>query len=254
MSADIQRVGLVSCVKQKRDHAAPAAELYTSPLFRGARAAVERSCDRWFILSAEHHLVRPDDEIAPYDRTLNNASVDERRRWSRSVLDQLHQEMGELDGTTFEIHAGRDYYDWGLAEGLRTAGAIVTLPLEGLTLGQRLRYYSQADAEPAGANSQSVPSSSPAGGRPSTTRRGASKFEGLADHLADLERARWTATFAELEDMLGHSLPASAERHRAWWANTVRGHSHARAWLDAGFVVEHVDLGGGRVVFARKRP
>jgi hypothetical protein len=37
------RVGLIACVKSKQDAAAPAADLYTSALFRGGRAAVERT-------------------------------------------------------------------------------------------------------------------------------------------------------------------------------------------------------------------
>jgi len=41
------RIGLVGCVKQKALVAAPAAELYVSPLFRARRTDVERSCDRW---------------------------------------------------------------------------------------------------------------------------------------------------------------------------------------------------------------
>ncbi|HWO69164.1 MAG TPA: hypothetical protein VNP94_00195, partial [Actinomycetota bacterium] len=45
------RIGLVGCVKSKRARPAPARDLYTSPLFRGARRFVERSCDRWFVLS-----------------------------------------------------------------------------------------------------------------------------------------------------------------------------------------------------------
>jgi hypothetical protein len=47
------RIGLVGCVKSKRSQAAPARELYSSPLFRGRRDWVERTCDRWFVLSAK---------------------------------------------------------------------------------------------------------------------------------------------------------------------------------------------------------
>jgi hypothetical protein len=64
------RVGLVGCVKSKQSQAAPARELYVSPLFRGRRAWVERTCDRWFILSAKHGLVEPDRVLAPYDEIL----------------------------------------------------------------------------------------------------------------------------------------------------------------------------------------
>jgi hypothetical protein len=131
-------------VKSKRATAEPAAELYTSPLFRGARAAVESSCDRWYILSALHGLVSPDGVLEPYEKTLTTASVTERREWTDRVLVQLVQTVGpDLQGKTFEIHAGRAYEGFGLSHGLRSAGAVVNLPLEGLTQGERLGWYKQ---------------------------------------------------------------------------------------------------------------
>jgi hypothetical protein len=135
------KIGLVSCVKSKLPHAAPASDLYTSALFRGARCSVERSCDRWFILSAEHGLVSPDEVLEPYEKTLTTASPNERRRWSRRVLDELRQALGDVRGHTFEIHAGAAYANFGLTDGLEQAGGVVDLPLEGLGLGKRLAYY-----------------------------------------------------------------------------------------------------------------
>lgn len=61
------KVGLVGCVKSKRGTAAPARDLYTSALFRGRRRYVELTCDRWFILSARHGLVEPEEILEPYD-------------------------------------------------------------------------------------------------------------------------------------------------------------------------------------------
>jgi hypothetical protein len=138
------RVGLVSCVKSKLQHQAPARDLYTSALFRGARCSVERSCHRWFILSAEHGLVIPDEVLEPYEKTLTKASPNERRRWSRRVLDELRHALGDLGGHTFEIHAGAAYANFGLTDGLKQSGGIVELPLEGLGLGKRLAYYKRA--------------------------------------------------------------------------------------------------------------
>jgi hypothetical protein len=77
---------LVSCVKSKLPHAAPARSLYTSTWFRKTKGIVERSGARWFILSALYGLVAPDAEIAPYDYTLNALGVAERRDWANKVL------------------------------------------------------------------------------------------------------------------------------------------------------------------------
>jgi hypothetical protein len=64
------RVGLVGCVKSKLAAPAPASELYTSPLSRGRRAAVEVSCDSWYVLSPLHGLVPPARVLEPYDLAL----------------------------------------------------------------------------------------------------------------------------------------------------------------------------------------
>ena len=136
-----RHVGLVGCVSQKAAGPRPARDLYTSALFRGRRGYVERACDRWWILSALHGLVDPDAVLAPYDVTLTRASVAQRRAWSARVLSQL-REMGDLGaGDVVEIHAGADYRDYGLVEGLRAQGVAVVVPTEGLRLGEQLRFY-----------------------------------------------------------------------------------------------------------------
>jgi hypothetical protein len=133
-------------VKSKLGHAAPAKELYVSPLFRGRRAFVERTCHRWFILSAEHGLVHPDQVLAPYDRTLTNASVAERRAWSRRVADALERELSSVAGLYFEVHAGAAYLNHGLVEILGRRGARIENPTEGLSLGEQLCFYRRRGA------------------------------------------------------------------------------------------------------------
>jgi len=44
-------------------------------------------------------------------------------------------------------------------------------------------------------------------------------------------------TFSELERILGFALPDSAHFYAAWWANNGHTHTHAQAWLDAGYRV-----------------
>jgi hypothetical protein len=107
------RVGLVGCVKSKQEVAAPAGDLYTSPLFLGRRAAVEASCDRWFILSAQHGLLDPAEVLEPYDLTLSSLPVAERRRWSTNVVAALRDELGDLSQHAFEVHAGAAYTGHG---------------------------------------------------------------------------------------------------------------------------------------------
>lgn len=84
-----RRIYLVSCVSRKTPYPAPAQDLYTSTWFQKARAYVLRSDSPWFILSAEHGLVHPDDVLIPYEMTLNNMSAAERRAWAEMVQNQM---------------------------------------------------------------------------------------------------------------------------------------------------------------------
>lgn len=138
------RVGLVGCVKRKRRRPAPARELYTSTLFLGRRAFVEAMCDQWFILSARHGLVNPDEVLEPYDETLKDAPEAHRRRWSVGVLDQLERLFPDLRGVVFETRAGSAYLDHGLAAGLEARGGLVERPTAGLSFGRQLAFYKSA--------------------------------------------------------------------------------------------------------------
>ena len=40
-------------------------------------------------------------------------------------------------------------------------------------------------------------------------------------------------------------------RYPAWWSNDETGHSHAKAWLDAGWRTAEVDIPGRKLTFAR---
>ena len=140
----MRRIGLVGCVKSKLDSVQPAADLYISPLFRFRREYVERSCDEWWILSALHGLVKPDQELGPYDVTLKNSSRSERRRWSRVVIDQIFELIGPSFGDVFEIHAGNDYRSWGLERELQSLGCRVEVPTDGMTQGVQLSFYKES--------------------------------------------------------------------------------------------------------------
>lgn len=142
--AAARRVGLVGCVKQKAPAPHPARALYVSTLFAGRRAFVEHSCLEWWILSALHGLVHPDQVLEPYDVTLKDAGRAGRREWSRRVLATLDERVALRPGDVAEIHAGSEYRDWGLVDGLRARGIAVEIPTEGMPLGQQLAFYAEA--------------------------------------------------------------------------------------------------------------
>ncbi|HYD24922.1 MAG TPA: hypothetical protein VEB68_08990 [Croceibacterium sp.] len=78
------------------------------------------------------------------------------------------------------------------------------------------------------------------------------KYEPLAHFLASRNEDSWTATFDQIEDRLGFTLPKSAYEHRAWWSNQHGpGHSQKEAWQAAGWETREVDLRRKVVRFER---
>jgi hypothetical protein len=60
-------------------------------------------------------------------------------------------------------------------------------------------------------------------------------------------------SFEDIERVLAAKLPRSATNHRAWWSNNPENNVMTKAWKDAGFESEDVDMKGRRVTFRRVR-
>jgi len=80
------------------------------------------------------------------------------------------------------------------------------------------------------------------------------KYQPLMTYLQSQHLSEVPMRFEEVVKIIGFALPASAYNHRPWWANEDRGHVHAKAWLDAGYQTEQVDMEGKKLVFRRVRP
>lgn len=80
-----------------------------------------------------------------------------------------------------------------------------------------------------------------------------SRYAPLADYLLSQpgKNDLIHKTFDEVEAIIGGALPASARRHRAWWANDAIGHPHAKSWLESGWRSSSINLNEGRVTFNR---
>jgi len=139
-SAQKRRVLLIGCVKSKTPGRHRAKDLYVSTLFRRRRGFAEAMPVPWFILSAKHGLVRPDEELEAYDEALSSYSRADREAWGERVARALLAEIGDLSGTAFEIHAGVRYVS-AIEPALVAHGATVDVPVRGLRLGQQLARY-----------------------------------------------------------------------------------------------------------------
>lgn len=128
-----EAIYLVSCVAQKAATRVRAADLYRSDWFRKARAYVESSGCRWFILSAAHGLLHPDTPVDPYDTTLAAMGARGRREWGVRVAAQLDAALGAAFQGRIVFLAGRHYRVPLLAY----AAGRARVPMAGLGIGQQ---------------------------------------------------------------------------------------------------------------------
>jgi len=134
------RISLVSCVKSKLKSPAPAQDLYVSTLFKSMKRYALENTDGWFILSAEHGLLRPSQIIAPYERTLKTMPKRDRVEWAERVQRQLLEVLPA--SATVVILAGEDYRG-GLVPFLNKHGFIIEVPMKGLKFGPQLRWLKE---------------------------------------------------------------------------------------------------------------
>ena len=131
---------LVSCVAGKLSRSAPAKDLYGSDWFRKARGFVEARGWPWFILSAKYGLVAPAQVIAPYEKTLNNMPVAERRDWAEGCFDTLEPHLTGVKSVVFL--AGKKYREF-LAPALLARGIEVRVPMARLRQGEQLAWLEE---------------------------------------------------------------------------------------------------------------
>ena len=128
---------LVSCAARKMRHSAPAEDLYRSDWFRKARRFAEARGWPWFILSAKHGLLEPEQVIAPYDKTLKKMRVAERRVWAEGCLEAIGPHLVGVKSVVFL--AGKTYREF-LEPALRDRGIEVHVPMAGLRQGEQLAW------------------------------------------------------------------------------------------------------------------
>jgi hypothetical protein len=130
-------VTLIQCTDSKRDHAAPAKDLYDeSAYFCRMRAWAEARGDPWYILSAKHGLVDPETRLEPYDQR----GISETQ--AETIATQLHE-----DGVgTVHVTAGTDYTA-PLVPALEARGIDVVNHFAGEGIGKRKSLLKRATRE-----------------------------------------------------------------------------------------------------------
>lgn len=133
-----KKIILISCVSKKRNSAASASELYTSPLFvKSLNYARNQNPDMIFVLSALYGLVPIDKEIEPYNKTLNKMSSKENMEWADRVIKSL-EEFCDLENDDFIFLAGINY-----RKNLIPRIKKYAIPMSGMTIGRQLQFLGE---------------------------------------------------------------------------------------------------------------
>jgi len=129
-----KRIVLISCVSQKLPHRAKAKDLYISTLFKfNLKYASKLSSDGIYILSAKYGLLNLEQEINPYEQTLNNMRANEVKQWASQVIEQI-KKICVPEETEVVFLAGEKYRKYLLSH-----LSNVQIPLKGLRIGEQLQ-------------------------------------------------------------------------------------------------------------------
>lgn len=132
------KIVLISCVSKKLNHKSKAQDLYISQLFqKNLQYAKSLNPDKIFILSAKYGLLRLNEEIEPYDKTLNKMRSNEIKEWANSVLNQL-KKLTNLENDEFIFLAGNNYRRF-LLPYLKH----YKIPMLGLSIGKQLQWLTK---------------------------------------------------------------------------------------------------------------
>ena len=109
--------------------------MYISPLFKYClEYAGLQNPDKIFILSAKYGLLNLEEEIEPYNETLNKKSDEEIKKWAGLVIEKLRRAC-DLKNDKFIFLAGENYRKY-----LIPAILNYETPMKGLGIGKQLGY------------------------------------------------------------------------------------------------------------------
>jgi len=77
------------------------------------------------------------------------------------------------------------------------------------------------------------------------------KYATLRTFLSEQSSPRIKMSFDQVAAAANVKLPASAYRYPQWWQNDAAHHVQAKAWIEAGYKTENVDLDAQSVEFVR---
>lgn len=143
MGSSIRYIGLVAQSKLRRGDICQARHQFEPSItFRRARDFCDREHFEWYVVTTSHGLIAPHQVIGADAPSLHTLPACERARWAAQVAAQL---AGCADrfaqAPTFVLYASQQYAE--LLMRAAPPSIQFELPLAGLSLGQRLRWYDE---------------------------------------------------------------------------------------------------------------
>ena len=133
-----KNIALIACSKHKINHKTKAEDIYLGNLFKLSLAlAKEMQMDNIYILSSEYGLLDINTVIEPDKVCLKKFNKPEKEIWEKNVMNQLNQKTN-IQSDHFYFFAGINYREY-----LTSSLAHVHIPMEGLKVGEQLKYLKE---------------------------------------------------------------------------------------------------------------
>lgn len=109
-----KKIALLSCTKDKLLYKSKVKDLYSPSIyFKNTLQKIQKeNFDYIYVISAKHGVLELDQEINPYDFTLSQLKVLEKRDWARNILKQLKEKNISLTQDNFYSFLDKEYLDW----------------------------------------------------------------------------------------------------------------------------------------------
>lgn len=127
----------ISCVKNKMDSPCAARDMYISDLFKKSLSYAEliTETSNIYILSAKYGVLELNEQIDPYELTLNTMNKTQRKAWADKVVMQCKEKGISFDEETVFL-CGKRYREFLMNEFKNS-----TAPLGHMGIGEQLAFY-----------------------------------------------------------------------------------------------------------------
>jgi hypothetical protein len=133
----MKSIVLLMCGKNKLSHKAKAKDLYTSPRFQKSIEYAKTITDysNIYVLSAKHGLLGLEQEIDPYDKSIYEMSVQEKKAWADMVIKSLSN-ISNLKEDKYIFLTDDEYCEF-----LLSYISNVELPLKGIMQDEHINFF-----------------------------------------------------------------------------------------------------------------